>query len=55
MSSNGNSGGIGLWWNELDVSVISFSSHHVLVAVLDDQENPSWYAAGVYGWPELGN
>ena len=41
LSSNGNSGGIGLWWQDLDVSVISFSSHHVLAVVLDDQKNPS--------------
>ena len=55
LSSNGNSGGIGLWWNELDVSVISFSSHHVLAVILNDQKNPSWYAVGIYGWPETGN
>lgn len=55
LSSNGNSGGIGLWWKDMDVSVLSFSAHHVHAVVLDEQKCPSWHAVGIYGWPETGN
>ena len=55
LSSNGNSGGIGLWWNNMDVSVVSFSAHHIHGVVLDDNKNPWWHAVGIYGWPETSN
>lgn len=55
LSSDGNSGGVGLWWNDLDVSVLSFSSHHIHAVVVDENQNPIWHDVGVYGWPETGN
>lgn len=51
-SSNGNSGGLGLWWNDLNIHVFSFSQHHLIVEVHDKEYNLSWMAVGIYGWPE---
>lgn len=48
-SSSGQSGGIGLWWKDVSVSLISFSQHHILVEVRDsDEVNSTWFACGVY-------
>lgn len=56
VDSNGSSGGIGLWWKDLEVSLISFSTHHVLVEIKDDRgDGNRWFACGVYGWPERAN
>lgn len=50
LSSAGLSGGIGFWWQDLDVRVKSFSAHHVLAEVCDEGDVPVWVAVGIYGW-----
>ncbi|XP_057248279.1 uncharacterized protein LOC125493714 [Beta vulgaris subsp. vulgaris] len=52
LSSVGLSGGIGFWWSDLNINVISYSVHHVAVEVRDDDGNGVWAAVGIYGWPE---
>ena len=32
----GHSGGISLWWRDMIVSLISFSNHHIIVQVKED-------------------
>ena len=47
----GHSGGISLWWRDMNVNLISFSNHHIFVEVKEDYPGTrSWYACGVYGW-----
>ena len=55
LSSKGLSGGLGFWWNDINVKVISYSAHHVMVEVCDGNDRPSWATMGIYGWPELEN
>lgn len=56
VDSNGHSGGIGLWWKDFDVFLISFSNRHILVEVKDERRGDySWFACGVYGWPDRAN
>ncbi|XP_021725132.1 uncharacterized protein LOC110692446 [Chenopodium quinoa] len=55
VSSRGNSGGMGFWWRDVKVNVSSYSIHHFIVDVCDHENNPSWRAVGVYGWPEQEN
>ncbi|XP_010682933.1 uncharacterized protein LOC104897695 [Beta vulgaris subsp. vulgaris] len=55
LSSVGLSGGIGFWWNDLNITLISYSTHHVAVEVRDDDDVPLWAAVGIYGWPEASN
>ncbi|KAL2942939.1 hypothetical protein RDABS01_031287 [Bienertia sinuspersici] len=50
-----NSAGMGLWWKDVNVRVISFSTHHFMVEVLDDNNSDMWRAVGIYGWPEKAN
>lgn len=33
ISSDGHSGGIGLWWRDAAVNLVSYSKHHILVEV----------------------
>lgn len=54
-SSNGRSGGMGLWWRDCGVNVCSFSHHHVEVDVCDADYIPVWKAVGVCGWQEAAN
>lgn len=51
LSSNGNSGGIGFWWRDIDVNVISYSSHHFEANIVNQSGEACWKALGVYGWP----
>lgn len=52
----GHSEGIGLWWKDLDVHLISFSNHHILVEVKEERAGfSSWCACGVYGWADRAN
>ncbi|KAL2920670.1 hypothetical protein RDABS01_012161, partial [Bienertia sinuspersici] len=46
---------MGLWWKDVNVRVISFSTHHFMVEVLDDNNSDMWRAVGIYGWPEKAN
>ena len=52
LSSRGNSGGIGLWWREINLEISSFSEHHVEATVKNNEGHPVWRAVGIYGWPE---
>uniref|UniRef100_A0A803MVI3 Uncharacterized protein n=1 Tax=Chenopodium quinoa TaxID=63459 RepID=A0A803MVI3_CHEQI len=55
LSSVGLSGGIGLWWNDNNVNVVSYSNNHIAVDVSNNGNNNVWRAIGVYGWPENEN
>lgn len=55
VTREGLSGGLGLWWKEVDVNIISHSRHHITVKVRDSAGHPVWAAVGVYGWPETEN
>ncbi|KAL2902060.1 hypothetical protein RDABS01_027142 [Bienertia sinuspersici] len=46
---------MGLWWKDVNVRVISFSTYHFMVEVLDDNNSDMWRAVGIYGWPEKAN
>ncbi|XP_021759598.1 uncharacterized protein LOC110724485 [Chenopodium quinoa] len=43
---------MGLWWNDINTKVVSFSDHHFDVNILDDNNTPKWRAIGIYGWAE---
>ena len=47
-----NSGGIGTWWNNLEVNLVSYSDHHILVEVSNEEAGNSWFAGGIYGWAD---
>ncbi|XP_021761699.1 uncharacterized protein LOC110726522 [Chenopodium quinoa] len=53
--SNGLSGGIGLWWRDVSARLVSFSSNHIAVDIVNCNNGPIWRAVGVYGWPEKEN
>lgn len=55
LSSVGNSGGMALWWRDINVVVSSFSSHHIEAEVRDQSNVMVWKLGGVYGWPEAAN
>lgn len=56
IDSNGHSGGIGLWWKDMAVSLVSFSNHHILVEIKEESlRGGSWFRCGIYGWPERAN
>lgn len=55
VSSNGNSGGLGLWWKNLRVSLKSFSNKHISVVVEMNEFGNSWMAHGIYGWADRAN
>ncbi|XP_021730636.1 uncharacterized protein LOC110697570 [Chenopodium quinoa] len=55
VSSNGRTGGLGLWWRDLNMVVASFSAHHIDTNVCDETGSPIWKFIGVYGWPETAN
>ncbi|XP_021734135.1 uncharacterized protein LOC110700859 [Chenopodium quinoa] len=55
VSSNGNSGGMGFWWHEVNVNVISYSVHHFAADICDSLGEPKWRAIDFYGWPETEN
>ncbi|XP_071722765.1 uncharacterized protein [Rutidosis leptorrhynchoides] len=45
---DGLSGGLALFWtDEVSISLLSFSKHHIDVIVDND-----WRYTGIYGWPE---
>lgn len=33
LDSDGNSGGLGLWWKDLNVLIIYFSRHHIATEI----------------------
>ncbi|CAO2841154.1 unnamed protein product [Amaranthus hypochondriacus] len=50
LSSMGNFGGLGFWWRHGDVSLVSFSNHHILIMEADGVNH--WFACGIYRWAE---
>ena len=45
-----HSRGIGIWWNDLEVKLISISNHHIPVEVNEEcAGSGSWFACGVFG------
>ena len=55
VSSMGNSGGIGLWWRDQNVTLNSYSNRHISVIVKDEKLDSLWCTHGIYGWPEKAN
>ncbi|KAL2942985.1 Beta-galactosidase bgaB [Bienertia sinuspersici] len=51
----GNSGGLGFWWRDVEVNVVSYSSHHCAVDIINDDRVVVWRAIGIYGWPDSTN
>ena len=51
-SSLGNSGGLGLWWNGFDVSLISYSTRHIMIEVVELDGVNKWFTYGIYGWAD---
>ena len=49
----GLSGGMGLWWNDLNVIIRSFSAHHIAADICDENDVVVWCAVGVYGWAKV--
>lgn len=48
-------GGMGFWWRDMNVHVLSYSTHHVTAQVLDDDDVVLWTTVGIYGRPEATN
>ena len=46
---------MGFWWDEIELDVISYSNHHFLAAVLDNDARVVWCAVGIYAWLESSN
>lgn len=40
------------WWNGYDITLLSYSMHHIVVEVADPNGVDRWYACGIYGWAE---
>lgn len=55
LDSHGLSGGIGFWWDNIDVHIRSYSRHHVFADILDNTGSTSWHVVGIYRWPEQQN
>ncbi|KAL2938555.1 Flagellar hook-associated protein 1 [Bienertia sinuspersici] len=51
----GNSGGLGFWWRDVEVNIVSYSSHHCAVDIINDDRVVVWRAIGIYGWPDSTN
>lgn len=51
----GNSVGLGLWWRDDNVSLVSYSKNHISIVVDDDCIGCKWYAHGIYGWADKFN
>ncbi|KAK6123881.1 hypothetical protein DH2020_042372 [Rehmannia glutinosa] len=53
VNSVGKSGGLCLLWNSnVQVDLISFSSHHITSNIELDQNQQPWVFSGIYGWPD---
>lgn len=55
LSSNGRSGGMGLWWRDIKINICSYSVHHVEAEICDNDNIPRWKAINIYGWSETSN
>lgn len=54
VDSRGRSGGIGLWWRDLNVSIISFSNRHIMENICHPDKG-NWLLVGIYGYLEREN
>lgn len=55
LSSRGNFGGMGLWWRDIKMAVISYSNNHSAADILNHDGRPAWRVFAIYGWPETTN
>lgn len=55
LSSDGNSGGMGFWWNDLNVNPVAYSKNYFMAEVRDQSDTPLWMVVGIYWWPEHSN
>ncbi|XP_021836344.2 uncharacterized protein [Spinacia oleracea] len=55
LSSDGRSGGMGFWWRDINVATGTYSAHHFIADILDQNNSLAWRAVGIYGWPEQEN
>lgn len=55
LSNKGLSGVLGFWWRDINVRLVSYLAHHVLVEVCDGNDVPIWAVVGIYGWPKTEN
>ncbi|XP_074306558.1 uncharacterized protein LOC141641810 [Silene latifolia] len=55
ISSNGRSGGLGIWWKDINAQLVSYNNHHFAIKIVGEDGSILWRAVGVYGWPELTN
>ncbi|XP_074313544.1 uncharacterized protein LOC141648723 [Silene latifolia] len=53
LSSNGRSGGLGIWWKDINVHLLTYDKHHITLKVVGENGDTLWRAVGVYGWPKL--
>lgn len=51
VDSMGRSGGLALLWNDdINVSIVNFTNHHIHAVVMND--GGKWFLTGVYGHPD---
>ncbi|KAL2904162.1 hypothetical protein RDABS01_002872 [Bienertia sinuspersici] len=43
---------MGIWWCDVEASLVSYSSNHVAIDVVNQDNQPIWRAVGIYGWPD---
>ncbi|KAK9733300.1 hypothetical protein RND81_04G058500 [Saponaria officinalis] len=55
VGSQGRSGGLGLWWKDINASLVTYDHNHIAVDVCGENEQALWRGVGIYGWPERAN
>ncbi|KAL2903990.1 Myosin-binding protein C cardiac-type [Bienertia sinuspersici] len=55
VSNKDNSRGLGFWWHDIKVEVVSYSNHHVATNVTEQNGRTKWRALGIYVWLESSN
>jgi len=48
LNSKGRSGGMGFWWDNLDVNILSYDNHHFFSKVLEN-DKLVWGVVGFMG------
>lgn len=54
-SSDGNSGGMGFFWIDINVNLVSYLRNYFMVKVCDYNNQPLWMAVGIYGYSKSVN
>lgn len=44
-----------IWRGVVDMTLIHYSSNHILLSAHDSSSNCKWFLSGIYGWPEAEN